>query len=630
MLNHALADFYQPAYAELLRSVHRVWDGTARRCSSLASYAGGLWHAAGDDLRLFARVVRSAFVPVGHAAAAGIEPLRHFDPLKHVGPLWHIRPLKRISEPVRERAIRARDYVADRLQYGRLSQSLWARLFLLVLIFVGVPIALYGQFSDAEKQKQDILMNAVREKGLVLGRSVEPILDTASEMPFVEFASVLDNYTSNDVHIKLLLKPAEDAGGDGGFFFVAASPAMSSADLAAQRQRLVEQGILDKLAVSCAGDLPLAMRAALEDGREELLTSITPVRTDRGCWALIISHSAESVAAMGLGKPYWQSREVQLAAIIYLVMALLVIALFLGLWRNLRRFGQLARLVRERNAPVGSFVERNTIPELREIAVNFDHMIETMRSTALGLRRAAEDNAHAFKTPLGIIQQAMEPLRRRIELDDTRGQRAITAVDASLAKLEGLVASARRLDEATADSLDLPRDPVDLSALTSKLVEGYSLAANAQQIKLRADINPGVVVLGSVEMLEIVLENILDNALSFSPKKGIVRVTLANEDTYADLTVEDQGPGVPEERIDKIFERYYSSRTAAQEPVRQDDDAAEDGQRSGVADEHYGIGLWIVRRNVEAIGGTIRAENMAERGLRVRIQLPLKGTHLAR
>jgi two-component system sensor histidine kinase ChvG len=108
-------------------------------------------------------------------------------------------------------------------------------------------------------------------------------------------------------------------------------------------------------------------------------------------------------------------------------------------------------------------------------------------------------------------------------------------------------------------------------------------------------------------MVETVIENVVENALSFTPNGGTIEVRLDRVgDRHAELTVGDTGPGVPAENLERIFERYFSRR----QHVR--------GQEA-----HFGIGLWIARRNVEALGGMVRAEHRAPHGLLVRISLPL-------
>ena len=105
---------------------------------------------------------------------------------------------------------------------------------------------------------------------------------------------------------------------------------------------------------------------------------------------------------------------------------------------------------------------------MAEVAAEFDRMVDALRRSAADMRRSAEDNAHAFKTPIAIIRQSLEPLRRVLPADNQRAQRAIGVVEHSLDRLDGLVASARSLDEAVADVIDKPRVPVDLGRIVDE------------------------------------------------------------------------------------------------------------------------------------------------------------------
>ena len=117
-------------------------------------------------------------------------------------------------------------------------------------------------------------------------------------------------------------------------------------------------------------------------------------------------------------------------------------------------------------------------------------------------------------------------------------------------------------------------------------------------------------VSGEAAAIETVFENLLDNAAGFSPAGGTVRVTLVTLDGRAIVTVEDDGPGVPAARLPDIFERYVTDRGAA---------------RPAAGETHFGVGLWVARQNVLALGGDIVASNRTPRGLRVRVALPLAG-----
>jgi two-component system sensor histidine kinase ChvG len=110
-------------------------------------------------------------------------------------------------------------------------------------------------------------------------------------------------------------------------------------------------------------------------------------------------------------------------------------------------------------------------------------------------------------------------------------------------------------------------------------------------------------------MVETVVENVLDNAISFSPDGDSIGIRLEPRGEFAELLIGDSGPGVPQEDLARIFDRYFSQRPPK---IGGDDEAA-----------HFGIGLWIARRNVEALGGSIRAENRQPNGLMLRIKLPL-------
>src|SRR3546814_5928860 len=97
--------------------------------------------------------------------------------------------------------------------------------------------------------------------------------------------------------------------------------------------------------------------------------------------------------------------------------------------------------------------------------------------------------------------------------------------------------------------------------------------------------------------MDAVLDNIFDNAIEVSPKVSKIIVELRAVQSRAELSVLDRGPGVPHGELTRIFERYVSLRS---KPKASESD--------GEGSPHMGIGLWIVRRNLQAIGGSVRAD----------------------
>jgi two-component system sensor histidine kinase ChvG len=326
---------------------------------------------------------------------------------------------------------------------------------------------------------------------------------------------------------------------------------------------------------------------------------------------IITSSSAQDILGTSLGQPYWKTPQVRVAALIYVLMALFVIWLFGDVWRSLLRFGTVARGIRTRGRVVGSFADSGVVPELAPVAREFDGLVAALDGSARNIRYAAEENAHAFKTPLGVIAQSIESLKRSVSPDNARGLRSVSLIEQALARLDGLVSAARHMDEVSAELLDPPRDPIDLAALLAHIAKDYADTIADSGRRLTVGPLEKATVKGGEDLIETVVENLLDNAESFSPRGAQIALSLVVKGHSAVIAVEDEGPGVDPANLDRIFDRYFSMR---HDPTG----AAGNGEHT-----HFGIGLWVVRRNVEALGGTVTAENRQPHGLRVRVTLPL-------
>ena len=492
--------------------------------------------------------------------------------------------------------------------------SLTAKTAFLAVVFILVPVFLYLEFRSAHEESQELLLRSVRAEGRTISQSLLPLLETADSATLPELGPHLARFAGEVTTIKLLFQPA----GTKGFYYGPSWPVVAQSNLQAERETLAQQGVLDHLAEDCQGEMPFSLFYHRPTGGAEIVTAVTPLSTAAGCWAVVASFSEDAFPAAHLGQPYWATPPVIIAGLIYLTMAAITFATLLSVRGGLRRFAQRARRIREQGPDAGSFADRNNLPELADVAAEFDRMVDALHRSAADIRRTAEDNAHAFKTPIAVIRQSIEPLRRALPEDNQRAQRAIGILEHSLDRLDGLVASARRLDEATADLIAEPRVPVDLGHVIGGLIQiqsailasrDVSIILASRDLTISADLLPGLFVLGSEEMIETVLENLIDNAVSFASPGSEILVHLTRDGRFAHLTVSDQGPGVPAEQLEHIFDRYYSERRA---------DATNEA-----ASSYFGIGLWISRRNVEAMGGTIEAENRTPHGLAVHIRLPL-------
>ncbi len=489
--------------------------------------------------------------------------------------------------------------------------SVTGSLAILAAIFLAVPALLYSQFQAADADKQALLLRSVQTQGRLVAEVLRPALAAADlDTAQTVLETRVGDLAGPGAAVRLLFRPA-GAAESASAFVVAAMPSVPTALLAAERERLVRLGVLDRLQATCAGGGPVAIRSSGPGGTEETVTSVTAVHTELGCWVVITAHATAAYGLPSLDRPYWETPEIRSAGAIYVVMVILVVAVFLGVWRNLRRFTRLARDIRVRGTKGRTFAADSGFREFAQAAGELDRLVETLERSARTVRQAAEENAHALKTPVAIIRQSVEPLRRAVAGDNPRGQRALALIEESADRLTSLIACVRRMDEVVADLMDPPREPVDLSSLVRTMIDGWQGALAVRQVSARATIDEAIVVHASEDSLETMIENLLENAARFSPAGGTMAVRLERNGGRAEITVEDDGPGVVPDRLETIFERYYSQSPAPPDGTPGDED------------EHLGIGLWIVRRNAEALGGSVIAENRAGGGLRVRLSLPL-------
>jgi len=468
---------------------------------------------------------------------------------------------------------------------------------------------LYSQFESADRQMRDLVTRAIQDRSKLIGHALAPVLRTAEPGNDAVLNTELGKFASDGTVLKLMLQPAAPPGEaqNAGFFFVASAPAIKADEVAPELDELSRRGILKRLTDACMGDASEELRYRQPNGTVELLTSIIPIKTVRGCWVLTSTHTTSEFLNTSIGRPYWETRAVRVAAGIYLVLAILAMLAAVSIFLSLRRFREVADEIGQGRIGDYAFSQRNIVPELSSVARDFDKLVLDLKHLSQQIRQSAEDNAHSFKTPLAAIQSSLSPVRKAVSFEDQRARRALEIIDSSLARLLALVNAAQRFDNSTADLIEAPRLPTNLTHLVGEAALNVREILASRDIRLVRHLDDGVNVRAGKGMLEMVLQNILENATSFSPRGSTIAVTLSKGRDTVELRVEDEGPGIAPERIDYIFERYFSARP---------------GQQDCSQPPHSGLGLWIVRRNVEALGGEVSATNRAGGGLAISVVLP--------
>ena len=226
----------------------------------------------------------------------------------------------------------------------------------------------------------------------------------------------------------------------------------------------------------------------------------------------------------------------------------------------------------------------------------------------------AADVAHEIKNPLTSLRSAVETAGR--VNDPVRQQKLMSVIQDDVNRLDRLItdiASASRLD---AELSRAPAAIIDIGQMLATLADHYAPMeadgpADRARVVLAGTIEPRLNVLGLEARLAQVLQNLIDNALSFALPGGSVRLAAARKDGQVLISVEDDGPGIPENKLMAIFDRFYSERPKS--------------EKFGT---HSGLGLSIAKQIAEAHRGRIWAENLHDSdgvitGARFCVSLPL-------
>jgi two-component system, OmpR family, sensor histidine kinase ChvG len=338
--------------------------------------------------------------------------------------------------------------------------------------------------------------------------------------------------------------------------------------------------------------------------RSVTLYSAIPVRSeDRVVGAVLVSQSTYRILLALYDVRLDVFRVVLASVIAAAVLSLLVSATIARPLRQLR--DQAHALVDRRGRLRGRFRGSRRRDEIGDLARALEELTGRLERHLRFIESFASDVSHELKNPLASIRTATEMLG---EVEDPADRRRFLEVAwREVARMEHLLSGVREISRMDARLDAEPAGPVDLRELLPEVLDSVRLRADpGLHLDLRTPAGP-VYTRAAPERLEQVFENLLDNAVGFSPPGGEVTVELAAEPDAAVVTVSDRGPGIPEEHRERIFDRFFTWRPH------------EPHARNG----HTGLGLAIVKAIAEGYGGSVSAQNRADGGARFEVRLPL-------
>ena len=280
-----------------------------------------------------------------------------------------------------------------------------------------------------------------------------------------------------------------------------------------------------------------------------------------------------------------------------------------GWWLARRAMRPIDRMVSTAEAiGLSDLGSRLAIPpsrdELAHLARTLNAMLDRVHESVSQQRRLVADTSHELRTPLAVLRTDIDVSLRSDELspaarDVLESNRE--EVDRMIVTLENLLTLARADERGVAVS----RQPVDLCELTRQMVSRLAPLARRRDVTFRTA-GPEAVVWGDRDLLEQALRNLIDNAVKFGPRGGQVTIRTWRGGEEAGVTVEDEGPGIPEESRELVFDRFFR--------VDQSRDRASGGS---------GLGLAIVRELLLAQGGSVRVTDRSPQGSAFTLVLPL-------
>jgi two-component system sensor histidine kinase BaeS len=237
--------------------------------------------------------------------------------------------------------------------------------------------------------------------------------------------------------------------------------------------------------------------------------------------------------------------------------------------------------------------------ELATLARAFNDMADHIDREDQLRRNLVADVAHELRTPLAILQGSTEAL---IDGVDEPTPEVLGSLNDEVARLRRLVGDLETLAAAEAAGLRLREDRVDLADVANAASDLLRPLTDDRSIRLVVDARQTLVV-GDADRLQQIAVNLISNAAKFAPPGGLVRVATGMVDGQASLTVTDDGPGIPNSDLERVFERFWRGP-------------------QGATASGSGIGLAVVAELAAAHGGMVSASNVATGGARFTVTLP--------
>jgi signal transduction histidine kinase len=288
----------------------------------------------------------------------------------------------------------------------------------------------------------------------------------------------------------------------------------------------------------------------------------------------------------------------------FFVLILLIGALLTAaLRRGLKPLDRAADDVAARSAVSLEPIDEEGMPkEIHPLIRSINDLMHRLAQAFSLQRRFVADAAHELRSPVTALRLQMQLLERA--RDEPSRQRAVAELKAGIERAQRLLEQLLSLSRLEPDAPVREPQRLDLGELVRDVVARHSVGADHKGIDVGADAGDGVAVLGDRHQLEVMLDNLVGNAIHYTPSGGTVDVRAARIDGHPALVVTDNGPGIPEAERERVFDRFYRG----------------EGVQSDENHTGSGLGLAIVKAIAQLHGAQVALRTAASgQGLEVRV-----------
>jgi len=507
----------------------------------------------------------------------------------------------------------------------RLASRISFRLLAFNVLLVFLPLAGVFYLGEYEAKLQDALDRSLvrqakvvaavlSERGMPDGAEIQAILDRQVDLPGPRIR-VIDRQllviADSGAERALNDEPASDARQSllyriGAAIFRVPAAMLAPSDLLVQPADYYEASARlsgPEVLAAMKGDLGRQERTTAGGVRSVTLYRTAPIVSEGEVAGVVLaSQSTQRILLDLYAVRLGIFRIFVVSVVVSALLSLVIAATIVRPTSRLRE--EAGAIVDRRGRLTGRFTGSTRLDEIGDLSRALESLTRALERHIRFIESFSADVSHEFKNPLASIRTATDMLA---EVDDPKDRaRFVRVIQQEIARMETLLSGIREVTLIDAELQREERNVVGLSDVVSRVVDGFRMR-DAAGVEIRFEsATDELRVNASADRLAQVVENLLANAVSFSPSGSAVDVEASRDGESVAIRVADRGPGVPEGHKTRIFERFFSYRKGL----------ADSGER------HAGLGLSIVRSIVDGYGGSVGVRDREGGGTVFEITLP--------